>query len=243
MSKTETIIQTLNDMKKRGVTYSMNGSRTGTDGTADCSGAIYKGLINAGCPVLTYPFSTESEHQYLLNNGYMLLAHNQNWNAERGDIFIWGEKGSSNGAGGHTGIFEDPINILHCNYGYNGVTKNVYDDIYNYNLPNGVYVYRPINDTDKKAEQPKPAQVTGDGWITEKATFTAAIDLPFSKDIDPQSPEIATLKKGESIQYDAYKISSGYVWLRQPRTNGGYYYIASGKAANGKNVEPFGTYK
>ena len=28
-------------LKNRGITYSMNGSRIGTDGTADCSGAVY----------------------------------------------------------------------------------------------------------------------------------------------------------------------------------------------------------
>lgn len=32
-------------LQQKGVTYSMAGSRTGADGTADCSGAVYAALV------------------------------------------------------------------------------------------------------------------------------------------------------------------------------------------------------
>ncbi|MBC9703289.1 MAG: hypothetical protein H9W83_12440 [Leuconostoc sp.] len=156
MSITETLINYMYSLKAKGITYSMVGSRTGRDGTGDCSGTIYAGLVAAGLPTLTYPFSTESEHAYLLNNGYELIAHNTDWNAQRGDIFVWGEKGSSNGAGGHTGVFVDADNIIHTNYGYNGTTVNDYNTIYGYNNPNGVYVYRLKNEPKQET---KPVEV------------------------------------------------------------------------------------
>lgn len=239
MTKTDTIINTLQDMQNRGVTYSMNGSRVGTDGTADCSGAIYKGLINAGCPTLPYPFSTESEEQYLLSNGYMKISDNQNWNAERGDIFIWGRQGASSGGDGHTGIFIDSQTILHCNYTYNGVSKNNYDDYYTRANPSYVRAYRPINDTQKPTT---PPQQNDSGWKAQKATFKAGERLPFSKDTNPNSPAIAWVEKDGVVKYDAYKAENGYIWIRQPRANGGYYYLAVGKEKNGVNVTPFGTF-
>lgn len=241
MSITETLINYMYSLKAKGITYSMVGSRTGRDGTGDCSGTIYAGLVAAGLPTLQYPFSTESEHSYLLNNGYELIAYNKDWTAKRGDIFIWGEKGSSNGAGGHTGVFIDADNIIHTNYGYNGTTVNNYNTIYNYNLPNGVYVYRLKN--QNQAAKPSAPTTTNDGWTKESATFVCGERLPLSKDIDPNSAAVAWLNKGDTVKYDAYKIANGYVWIRQPRNSGGYYYMAVGVAQNGKNVNPFGTFK
>ena len=37
-------------------------------------------------------------------NGFHCIAHNQEWTMQRGDILIFGEKGQSAGAGGHTAI-------------------------------------------------------------------------------------------------------------------------------------------
>lgn len=242
MNYTEGIISTLNDMKKRGVTYSMTGSRTGTDGTADCSGAIYKGFINNGGEVLRYPFSTETEHAYLLNHGYELIAENQDWDAQRGDIFIWGRKSASNGGAGHTGIFTSPTSILHCNYGYNGVTENNYNTIYGYNNPNWVYVYRPKKDSTTTTPTPPKTDTTK--WVSENATFTANQRLPFSSDLNPNSKAVAYLEKGQSVKYNAYCVENGYVWIRQPRTTGGYYYLAIATGQNGVATSPhWGTIK
>ena len=40
-------------LQQKGVTYSMAGSRTGADGTADCSGAVYAALLKGGRVMLS----------------------------------------------------------------------------------------------------------------------------------------------------------------------------------------------
>ncbi|MCI2172371.1 peptidoglycan amidohydrolase family protein [Schleiferilactobacillus perolens] len=114
-------------LQKNGVTYSMDGSRVGTDGTADCSGAVYAALRTGGMPSGGYVLNTESMHGWLLANGWKRVADDSDWNAQRGDVFIWGKIGQSGGAGGHTGIFVDHDNIIHCNYAHNGVSINNHD--------------------------------------------------------------------------------------------------------------------
>ncbi|MFT9040187.1 peptidoglycan amidohydrolase family protein [Schleiferilactobacillus harbinensis] len=123
----DSAINYMYQLQKAGVTYSMYGSRTGYDGTADCSGAVYAALRNGGMPSAGYVLNTESMHAWLLDNGWKRVADDSDWNAQRGDVFIWGKIGDSAGAGGHTGIFIDGQNIIHCNYAHNGVSVNNHD--------------------------------------------------------------------------------------------------------------------
>ncbi|WP_163262114.1 GH25 family lysozyme [Bacillus paranthracis] len=54
---------------------------------------------------------------------------------------------------------------------------------------------------------------------------------------------IATLNKGDNVTYDAYGYEQdGYVWIRQPRSNG-YGYIATGETSNDKRVSSWGSFK
>ncbi|MDP1013626.1 peptidoglycan amidohydrolase family protein, partial [Klebsiella pneumoniae] len=87
----------------------MQGSRNFSDGTCDCSGAVYYGLMQAGGSDFGYIPSTETLHAYLTQNGFKLIAENIGWNAQRGDVVIWGKQGFSAGAGGHTGIFVNNV--------------------------------------------------------------------------------------------------------------------------------------
>jgi hypothetical protein len=114
-------------LQRASVTYSMDGSRVGTDGTADCSGAVYAALRAGGMPSAGYILNTESLHSWLLANGWKQVANDSDWNAQRGDVFIWGKIGQSDGAGGHTGIFVNHDDIIHCNYSHNGVSINNHD--------------------------------------------------------------------------------------------------------------------
>lgn len=95
-------------------TYSMYGSRNFSDGTCDCSGAVYYGLTNGGVKPLGYIPSTETMHQWLLDNNYKLIAENSEWKMQAQDVIIWGRKGESAGAGGHTGIAVDGQNWIEC---------------------------------------------------------------------------------------------------------------------------------
>lgn len=125
------------------VTYSMD-YRNGP-GSYDCSSAVYYALMSAGALTAGWAVNTEYQHDWLIKNGYKLIAENQDWNAKRGDVFIWGRRGQSSGAGGHTGIFVDPDNIIHCNYARNGITVNNYNQTAAASGWMYCYVYRLAN--------------------------------------------------------------------------------------------------
>ena len=114
--------------KQGNVTYSMD-HRDGPY-SYDCSSSVYYALREAGAVSAGWAVNTEYEHDWLIKNGYELISENQPWDAKRGDIFIWGRRGYSSGAGGHTGMFVDSDNIIHCNYARNGITVNDHDDIW-----------------------------------------------------------------------------------------------------------------
>lgn len=145
-------------LKSLGVTYSMYGSRIGTDGTADCSGAIYISLRNAGMPNAGYVLSTETMHDWLLKNGWKRIAADQEWSMQRGDIIIFGYIGQSAGAGGHIVMAIDGTNVIHCNYDNNGVTVNP-ENTLPYSM--GWYVYR------YEGAAPEPEKFNG--WKNDNA--------------------------------------------------------------------------
>ena len=125
------------------VTYSMD-YRNGPN-SYDCSSAVYYALMAGGAISAGWAVNTEYEHDWLVKNGYTLIAENTDWDAKRGDIFIWGKRGQSSGAGGHTGIFVDPDNIIHCNYANNGITINNYNQTAAASGWMYCYVYRLAN--------------------------------------------------------------------------------------------------
>lgn len=110
------------------VSYSMI-NRNGAS-SYDCSSSIYHALIYAG--VLPQGFrigNTETEFVDLPKFGFQRIEADANGYipTQRGDIFIWGKQGYTNGAGGHTGIYLDNDNIIHCSYGYNGIHTDNHD--------------------------------------------------------------------------------------------------------------------
>ncbi|WP_155963298.1 peptidoglycan amidohydrolase family protein [Streptococcus ruminantium] len=135
----ETSIRWMMDRVGR-VTYSMD-YRNGPD-SYDCSSAVYYALTAGGAISAGWAVNTEYEHDWLMNNGFELVAENTAWDAKCGDIFIWGRRGESAGAGGHTGIFVDGDNIIHCNYAHNGISVNEHDATWSYAGRPYYYVYR-----------------------------------------------------------------------------------------------------
>ncbi|MGT2935681.1 peptidoglycan amidohydrolase family protein [Streptococcus castoreus] len=112
-------------LKEGRVSYSMD-YRNGPD-SYDCSSSVCSALIYAGASNPGWLLNTEYMHDWLVQNGYQLIAENADWASLRGDVFIWGMRGQSAGAGGHTGIFIDPDNITHCNYARNNITIDNYN--------------------------------------------------------------------------------------------------------------------
>ncbi|HEQ3167212.1 N-acetylmuramoyl-L-alanine amidase [Streptococcus pyogenes] len=112
-------------LKKGRVSYSMD-CRNGPD-SYDCSSAICSALIYAGASNPGWLLNTEYMHDWLVQNGFELIADNEDWDSQRTDIAIWGFRGQSAGAGGHVVMFIDADNIIHCNYANNNITIDNYN--------------------------------------------------------------------------------------------------------------------
>lgn len=135
----ETSIRWMNDRVGK-VTYSMD-YRNGPN-SYDCSSAVYYALMAGGAISAGWAVNTEYMHDWLIRNGYVLVAENKPFNAQRHDVCILGKRGYSSGAGGHVVIFVDNINIIHCNFKRNGITIDDYNKV-----SRGMYyyLYRPAN--------------------------------------------------------------------------------------------------
>ena len=230
-----TMIATGKAMMSRGVKYSMNGSRTGSDGTADCSGFVYTCLTSGGVKPMSWVPNTDSMHSWLENNGYKLVTHNGSWNAKQGDVTIFGLKGLSGGANGHVILWLNGSEFIHCTY-KNAYNNGVYIEPESnapYNMGNW-YTYRYMG----SVESPTPIS----GWVGEKWHFRLTQPINLKTQPDTASKTIATLPVGSIVKYDSYKVdTNGYVWIRQPRAFG-YGYLPTGISKNGKRISTWGSF-
>lgn len=92
-------------------------------------------------------------------------------------------------------------------------------------------------------EQTMAASQYDSSWFTKQdGVFTLDRTIHL-RDKPRDGNIIATLNKGDNVTYDAYGYEKdGYVWIRQPRSNG-YGYIATGETLNGKRVNSWGSFK
>lgn len=121
------------------VTYSM-GLRLGP-GSFDCSSAVYNALIAAGYFPPGTMGNTESLFGHLESLGWQ-----QTTSPVKGDVFIWGQRGASHGNSGHTGMFVNNKDIIHCNYGSNGISTDNYAQSHQYaGSPPAVVYHDPNN--------------------------------------------------------------------------------------------------
>lgn len=205
----ENAIAWMNARKVR-VSYSME-YRDGED-SYDCSSAIYYALRSGGAVSAGWAVNTEYEHDWLIKNGYELISENTPWDAKRGDIFIWGRRGYSSGAGGHTGMFVDSDNIIHCNYARNGITVNDHDDIWYSAGQPYFYAYRLTNQ-NAQPEEPKK------GWQSDdKGDWYARANGSYPKS------EFEYIEENKSwFYFDAkgYCVKSDWVF----HTDGKWYYF------------------
>lgn len=141
-------IEWYKDKMSQKITY----SQTSRDGLTsyDCSSSLYYALVSAGADKQSYAPNTETEHEFLLANGYELAyegkweEHGEIGKTKKGDVFIWGKKGGSSGNAGHTGLFEEDGKVIHCNGGANGISENDYESYKKSVGSHGyVYIYRP----------------------------------------------------------------------------------------------------
>ena len=183
------------------VSYSMvyrNGSAS-----YDCSSAIYHSLIYAG--ILPAGFrigNTESEFVDLPKFGFQRIEADANGYipTQRGDIFIWGKQGQTSGAGGHTGIYLDGDNIIHCSYGYNGIHTDNHDWLAGINGVQDLTIFRY---TGKPQNTPAPQAEAIDDVINIGSHFKI-----------PQSHQVAEVNINDGRR--ELKIDSlcprGFTW-------------------------------
>lgn len=151
MANIETMIKWMENKKAQGVTYSQT-YRLGPN-SYDCSSAVYFALIAGGFFPSNMMGNTDTLFGHLeANNWKKLSIVNGSYAVKRGDIFIWGTRGASGGDNGHTGIFVDSAdNIIHCNFGYNGITVDNHDVIWGYNRKPAVTIYRYAGNTSSSS--------------------------------------------------------------------------------------------
>lgn len=99
------------------------------------------------------------------------------------------------------------------------------------------------NTKSNRTSQPATGQSwrdnLGDTWHREAGTFTSNSWINLRWGAKVNSSRIATITPGQTVKYDAWSHHGGYVWVRQPRANGQYGYLAV-RTSNGT---PFGTFK
>lgn len=157
------------------ITYSMFGSRDGSDGTGDCSGIMSRVLKEAGINIQGLP-STVTLGQQLAKNGFYRVSINEDWDAKTGDIVLmsWGsDMSTSGGAGGHVGVMMDATYFISCDYstqGAPGKAINTYpwNDYYAANKPSYIEVWRYADSAQQTNNQANTAVVT-----QEKAYYEA----------------------------------------------------------------------
>ena len=111
MASIENMIKWFKDREGK-VTYSMN-SRLGPN-SYDCSSAVYFSLIAGG--FLSSGTGIGNTDSLFALEGKLLTSITRS-EVKRGDIFVAGYKGNSGGSDGHTGVFVDSTNIIHCTLG------------------------------------------------------------------------------------------------------------------------------
>lgn len=79
----------------------------------------------------------------------------------------------------------------------------------------------------------------GDVWHLERGTFTANTWLNLRWGARTSSSRIALLGPGSTVKYDAWSNHGGYIWVRQPRSNG-YGYVV---VRNAVTHQPYGVFK
>lgn len=213
------------------IRYSMDYSRTGADGTADCSGFVYACLRKGGGSNYGYVPSTETLHDYLLKNGFKLIAENKSWKMQRGDIVIWGRKGQSAGAAGHVGICLNNTKWIECT-AWKGLGVTTQDHDARWAMNGGPYFYVYRQDTSsveppKPAEKPKPATPSTGKRIAQKAKFTASetVNIRYSPNTKKDDSG-KNLVSGNTVNYDSYIDADGWRWVSYVGNSGKRCYVA-----------------
>lgn len=138
------------------VTYSMT-HRLGPN-SYDCSSAVFFSMIAGGF----LPSGSMGNTETLFGMVGTKLKKISRSEVQRGDIFISGTPGGSNGSAGHTGIFLSNGSFIHCSYTHNGIAVDTNDAYMSTKLQHNFYriIDGGTTNTDNK---PQMIQLALDG--------------------------------------------------------------------------------
>lgn len=182
------------------VTYSME-NRYGPN-SYDCSSAVYYALNESGFLPSQMMGNTETLFNHLEANGWTQV-HDLSY--QRGDIFIWGVRGSTSGSAGHTGVFIDSETIIHCNYTANGISINNYDSYWQDKNKPKCTLYRYTAAHMPVFPNYKLETLSG--------VFVPDRRLPVCNEPTQISEALDYYEAGQSINYDSYCVFDGYIWI------------------------------
>lgn len=82
-------------------------------------------------------------------------------------------------------------------------------------------------------------------WIREAGIFISESDkINLRAGATVNSNIIGTIYRGQKVVYNAKCADGGYIWVRQPRADGTFGYLAVGSANNkGENINPYGRFE
>ncbi|EOS60038.1 hypothetical protein C815_01776 [Firmicutes bacterium M10-2] len=217
MEKTIAIQNMINWMETRKgkIFYSME-QRLGPN-SYDCSSAVYFALQEGGFLPTGTMGNTDTLFNHLEQNGWSQIVPDQ---ADRGDIFIWGVRGGSSGASGHTGIFTDHTHIIHCNYSNNGISEDIYETVWQAKGNPVQTIYRYSNQSVIDPESYTLVPLSG--------TFLPNIQLPVCAQPTQASPALDYYPSGSSIRYDGYVVNDSFIWVSYIAYSGNRRYVAIG---------------
>lgn len=143
-AKLDKVVQWFEDRKGK-ITYSMAGSRNGSDGTGDCSGCISQAMKDAGFNIQGLP-STVTLGAQLQANGLEIISKNQRWTPKKGDIVMMSHGYSmadSGGAGGHVGVMKSGSTFISCDFSTGGAPGTAVSEfeIFGYLSSRGIAYY------------------------------------------------------------------------------------------------------
>lgn len=193
------------------VTYSMEMDKRNGPDSYDCSSSVYHALIDAGIfGEGSRIGNTETMFNDFPEHGFVEVERDVDgsFHTQRGDIFIWGEKGSSAGSGGHTGIFVDADNIVHCNYGYNTISINPHDYIWSLNGEPSITIFRYVPRNTFSAALRQSDSLEGImALYSSKEEFEAALRKNIAQPIlDELTPGKAGVKNAGAVFARLYNI-------------------------------------
>lgn len=74
-------------------------------------------------------------------------------------------------------------------------------------------------------------------WVREDGTFTSDYPIYARTDATTDAPSPYIFPAGSKIVYDYYAHKNGYVWISQPRADGGWWYIPTGASDGYQRTE------